>query len=120
MAIKSGCEIICPKIMGNNSSLQKQAFEQKTSNYSKKTDQLIIIVSKSENRNISRREFGTPSCQDMKNLLLHLRNCDMERKCIVRHCAERMMSNWKNCERSECTVCCRTSESDNWVMIKLQ
>ena len=43
----------------------------------------------------------------MKNVLLHLPNCQMGRNCTIQHCASsrQIIAHWKQCKRPDCAVC---------------
>ena len=43
----------------------------------------------------------------MKNVLIHLPNCQMGRQCTIQHCASsrQIIAHWKQCKRPDCAVC---------------
>ena len=67
-------------------------------------NQLIILIHAAKCQKL---ECNIPYCQTMKNVLLHLPNCQMGRNCTVQHCASsrQIIAHWKQCKNTNCPVC---------------
>ena len=71
-------------------------------------NQLIILIHAAKcQKQSTTMECNIPHCQTMKNVLLHLPNCQMGRNCTVQHCASsrQIIAHWKQCKNTNCPVC---------------
>ncbi|CAA82938.1 histone acetyltransferase [Caenorhabditis elegans] len=48
-----------------------------------------------------------PHCSTMKEVLIHMTNCNVGRLCHFAHCASsrQIIAHWKDCSREDCPVC---------------